>query len=130
MAKLTESTGWVEDIYRVEITDDAIGGENGIANLQAKQLGGRTQYMKNALEAEEAARQVAVQNEANSRQESMAAVSGRLNALEGRGGPIQAHDFGDAAPSQEELTEYACKQIWGDGGVFTWDEETPSGVHV
>jgi hypothetical protein len=40
MAKLTESTEWVEDIYRLETIDDAIGGEDGIMNLQAKQLGG------------------------------------------------------------------------------------------
>ncbi|MDR0375251.1 MAG: hypothetical protein LBH85_05950 [Treponema sp.] len=51
MAKLAEATEWVEDIYRLEIADDAIGGEDGVANLQAKQLGSRTRYLKQAVEA-------------------------------------------------------------------------------
>jgi hypothetical protein len=126
MARLTETTEWAEDIYRLEITDDAIGGEDGLANRQAKQLGSRTRYLKAAVEAEEAARQVAVQNEAATRTAGMAAVAGRLNALEGRGGPLQAHDFGSETPTQEELTEYACEQIWGEGGVLSWDAETPA----
>jgi hypothetical protein len=53
------------------------------------------------------------------------AVGARMNALEGRGGPVAAHDFGTAAPSQEALTRYACESVWGAGGVFLWNADSP-----
>jgi hypothetical protein len=49
----------------------------------------------------------------------------RLNALEGRGGPIAAHDFGTATPTQHSLTQYACESIWGEGGAFAWNAADP-----
>jgi hypothetical protein len=51
----------------------------------------------------------------------------RLNALEGRGGPLPAHDFGTETPTQQALIQYACESIWGGGGIFSWNAATPSG---
>lgn len=39
---------WVEDIYQIEMTDPVVGGSEGIANKQAKQLAERTQYLRKA----------------------------------------------------------------------------------
>lgn len=49
MANLIEQEVWEEGIYQLEKTDRVIGGEDGISNLQAKQLANRTQYLKNRI---------------------------------------------------------------------------------
>lgn len=41
------------------------------------------------------------------------------------GGPLTAHDFGTDDLTQEMLTEYAVADVWGAGGTFTWDSESP-----
>lgn len=46
MANLTEVINWETGIYQLETTDPVLGGADGIDNLQAKQLGNRTQYLK------------------------------------------------------------------------------------
>ena len=50
MANLQEQNIWVEGIYQLEESDDVQGGADGIDNLQAKQLGSRTRYLKGQLE--------------------------------------------------------------------------------
>lgn len=50
MANLKETAQWENGIYRIELTDPVVGGEDGIDNIQAKQLGNRTQYLKKKLE--------------------------------------------------------------------------------
>lgn len=55
MAFLTETSVWEAGTYRIEITDPVIGGESGIDNIAAKQLGNRTRYLKDTLEATAAA---------------------------------------------------------------------------
>jgi len=45
MANLTESSSWIPGIYQLEITDPVEGGELGISNMQAKQLGNRTKWL-------------------------------------------------------------------------------------
>lgn len=47
MAFLREEDKWSQPIYRIERTDPLMGGEFGIANIQAKQLANRTLYLKN-----------------------------------------------------------------------------------
>ncbi len=49
MANLPEQDLWIEGIYQIEQTDDALGGdgEEAIANRQAKQLASRTLFLKN-----------------------------------------------------------------------------------
>jgi len=46
MAFLTVVKQWVKDIWRVELTTRWAGGEDGTANIQAKQLAARTEYLK------------------------------------------------------------------------------------
>jgi hypothetical protein len=48
MANLTESASWESGIYRIELTDPVVGGEDGIDNVQAKQLGNRTLFPETA----------------------------------------------------------------------------------
>lgn len=50
MAALIELEQWEAEVYQLETNDPVLGGENGIDNLQAKQLANRTQYLKAALE--------------------------------------------------------------------------------
>ena len=50
MANLNEIAQWEEGIYRIEQTDPVVGGEDGIDNIQAKQLGNRTLYLKEKLD--------------------------------------------------------------------------------
>jgi hypothetical protein len=52
-------------------------------------------------------------NETAAREEGDAELAARLNAVEGRGGPVAAHDFGSEAPTQAAVTQYACEAIWG-----------------
>lgn len=46
MANVTESAVWESGVYQIETTDPVLGGANGIANAQAKQLANRTLYLK------------------------------------------------------------------------------------
>jgi hypothetical protein len=46
MANVTETATWESGIYRIETTDPILGGETGTANVQAKQLANRTQWLK------------------------------------------------------------------------------------
>lgn len=50
MANVAESAVWEGGIYQLEETDDVQGGENGIDNLQAKQLGNRTTWLKGVID--------------------------------------------------------------------------------
>lgn len=47
---ITETETYELEIYQIELTDPVIGGEDGIANLQAKQLANRTNWLKVAYE--------------------------------------------------------------------------------
>lgn len=49
MASLTELEQWEEQIYQLETTDPVKGGDDGISNRQAKQLGNRTKYLKKLI---------------------------------------------------------------------------------
>ncbi|MDP8040462.1 hypothetical protein QJU58_10205, partial [Pasteurella atlantica] len=52
MANLQENPNWAEGIYQLEKTDPVVGGADGIANRQAKQLADRTAYLKQQLESD------------------------------------------------------------------------------
>lgn len=47
---LTEEATFEQGIYQIELSDPVIGGADGIANLQAKQLANRTNWLKAAFE--------------------------------------------------------------------------------
>jgi hypothetical protein len=51
MPNLIEETSWTEDLYRIELTDPVEGGEDGIDNVQAKQLGRRTRALRAFIDA-------------------------------------------------------------------------------
>ena len=56
MANITEELNnpqWAAGIYQLETTDPVLGGPNGIANRQAKELAARTQYLKKKYENQE-----------------------------------------------------------------------------
>ena len=53
MANLKETAEWPNGIYRIELTDPVVGGEDGIDNIQAKQLANRTQYLKKKMDGME-----------------------------------------------------------------------------
>jgi len=57
MAFLTVVKQWVKDIWRVELTTRWAGGEDGTANIQAKQLAARTEYLKDFADEVLAARE-------------------------------------------------------------------------
>lgn len=50
MANLTLSRQWVENIYQLETSDPVMGGPDGIDNRQAKELGARTNWLKDQLD--------------------------------------------------------------------------------
>jgi hypothetical protein len=51
MANLTEDESWTDDLYRIETADPVEGGEAGIDNIQAKQLGRRTRALRGFIDA-------------------------------------------------------------------------------
>ena len=53
MGKIKETSAWVEDIYQIEVTDPALGGENGPVNRAAQQLAARTRYLKDKADSAE-----------------------------------------------------------------------------
>lgn len=56
MANLTEAAVYEAGIYQLETTDPVVAGPNGVSNLQAKQLGNRTAWLKQFAEEVVAAR--------------------------------------------------------------------------
>ena len=49
MSNLSESSTWETGVYQIEVTDRVSGGSDGVANIQPRQLGNRTKYLKDAL---------------------------------------------------------------------------------
>jgi hypothetical protein len=98
MANLPEKAEWAAGILQLEINTPARGGAGGVMNEQAARLADRTQYLKKGLEAAEE----------------------EINGIQGKGGFINIHDFGDPgdtglypAPAdfQAMLTAYALREV-------------------
>ncbi|MFJ5282338.1 hypothetical protein ACIP66_00555 [Pseudomonas sp. NPDC088429] len=51
MADLSEKNDWAPGLYQLETSDPVLGGPEGVSNLQAKQLGSRTHWLKRKLES-------------------------------------------------------------------------------
>lgn len=51
MANLEEISQWEAGVYQIETTDPVVGGPNGTSNVQGKQLGNRTRYLKDQIDA-------------------------------------------------------------------------------
>ncbi len=50
MTKISETIKWADEIYQIARLDKVEGGATGTANIQAKQLAARTQFLKTMLE--------------------------------------------------------------------------------
>lgn len=48
--KINEISQWEGEIYLLRRNDRVLGGVDGVANMQARQLANRTQYLKALLE--------------------------------------------------------------------------------
>ena len=119
MANITEELNnpqWSEGIYQLETTDPVLGGPNGIANRQAKELAARTQYLKKKQEEDKPgaastteAGIVQLSSATNSDREDMAATPKAVKAAydkavesAGKGLPVGAViGFPRAITSQE-----------------------------
>lgn len=55
MSNLAEVSQWESGIYQFETSDPVEGGPDGIDNVQGRQLGNRTRYLKDQIEAHAAA---------------------------------------------------------------------------
>ena len=55
MANLKETPEWIAGIYQLETADPVLGGADGIANRQARELGSRTQWLKEQSQIQEVA---------------------------------------------------------------------------
>lgn len=50
MGVIKETLTWENSIYQIEPTDPVLGGENGPANTQARQLANRTAWLKSNVD--------------------------------------------------------------------------------
>ena len=50
MANLILTRQWIENIYQLETTDPVMGGPDGVDNRQAKELGARTNWLKDQVD--------------------------------------------------------------------------------
>lgn len=50
MGVIKETANWESNIYQIEPTDPVLGGENGPANTQARQLANRTAWLKSNVD--------------------------------------------------------------------------------
>ncbi|MFL1515318.1 glycine-rich domain-containing protein [Pseudomonas prosekii] len=50
MADLPQSSDWTQGVYQLETSDPVLGGPEGVSNLQARQLGNRTSWLKARLD--------------------------------------------------------------------------------
>lgn len=75
MGKLKETPTWENDIYQIEVTDPALGGESGPVNTAPRQLANRTRYLKDHMDSAE--REIA------QARGGKGTLVERINALEG-----------------------------------------------
>lgn len=75
MGKLKENAQWEPEIYKIEVTDPALGGESGPVNIAPRQLGNRTLYLKTHMDDTE--------NEIRQARGGKESLAERINALEG-----------------------------------------------
>ena len=114
MAYLPEQAVWEQGVYQYEATDKLKGGPGEIDNWQGQHLANRTAYLKQKILDEE-----------QNREEGNTELQQQIDTMKGRGGYLTAHDFGSAAPTQEQLTAYALEQIGQEDPEKIWN-----GTHV
>lgn len=109
MAGLPRVALWHPEIYQLELTDKVKAGPDGVDNLQAKQLGDCTQFLKEgheALVADEAAHYADVLERATALQEEYGTVYWSSGAVAVSGAaPSPLFTLGGAGSSWEALLD-------------------------
>lgn len=94
---------WVDDLYQIEMTDPVMGGADGVANRQAKQLGARTQWLKKKYENQE--------DEFNKYKESVASATELKAGVTKLTSDIVKHkDDGGYAVTPQAVVDYLASQ--------------------
>ena len=94
---------WVDDLYQIEMTDPVMGGADGVANRQAKQLGARTQWLKKKYENQE--------DEFNKYKESVASATELKAGVTKLTSDIVRHkDDGGYAVTPQAVVDYLVSQ--------------------
>lgn len=106
MANITEELNnphWSAGIYQLETTDPVLGGPNGIANRQAKELAARTQYLKKKYENQE--------DEFNKYKKSVESATELKAGVTKLTSDIVRHkDDGDYAVTPQAVVDYLASQ--------------------
>ena len=106
MANITEELNnpqWAAGIYQLETTDPVLGGPNGIANRQAKELAARTQYLKKKYENQE--------DEFNKYKKSVESATELKAGVTKLTSDIVRHkDDGDYAVTPQAVVDYLASQ--------------------
>lgn len=121
MAYLKEQATWEDGIYQYEITDPLQGGEDGIDNVQGKQLANRTKYLKEKFEkhvsAENPHKVTAAQTGAYSKQEIDTKITAVNSELTSHGGSTDGRNLLDVfgKTTVAEVMEILHNKCNGEG---------------
>ena len=121
MAYLKEQATWEDGIYQYEITDPLQGGEDGIDNVQGKQLANRTKYLKEKFEkyvsAENPHKVTAAQTGAYTKQETDAKITAVNSELTSHGGCTDGRNLLDVfgKTTVAEVMEILHNKCNGEG---------------
>lgn len=116
MGKLKETPVWETDVYQIEVTDPALGGENGPVNTAPRQLANRTRYLKDRADR--------VDSELIQARGGRSSLAERINALDkktaqgdfsyaGTGGQTITHNLGH---TNYVVNAWATSDTGGDLG--------------
>lgn len=105
MANVTESATYESGVYQIETTDPVLGGANGIANVQAKQLANRTAYLK-------------------ARADQVDAAKGTAASLDARLDTIEADVAGTSPDTMNALTAVVMQAIAESGLALRETQKT------
>ncbi|WP_256815426.1 MULTISPECIES: phage tail protein [Pseudomonas] len=108
MANLPEQAQWEEGIYQLETSDPVLAGPDGIDNLQAKQLGNRTAYLRGQIDDIKQSLAEADPLDQYLLREDVAAQAGPLAWLGTSTGTVNALTF--TLPLESKLDAYASGQ--------------------
>jgi len=121
MANLKEEAKWEEGIYQYELDDPLQGGEDGIDNVQGRQLANRTQYLKKNYEQHTAAinphNVTAAQTGAYTKQETDEKIGAVYNGLSSHGGCTDGRNLLDVfgKTTVAEVMEILHNKCNGEG---------------
>lgn len=121
MAYLKEQATWEDGIYQYEITDPLQGGEDGIDNVQGRQLANRTKYLKETYEQHAAVanphKVTAAQTGAYTKQETDEKIGAVYNGLISHGGCTDGRNLLDVfgKTTVAEVMEILHNKCNGEG---------------